>query len=213
MVTEETLIMMCIMGGSLALPCGMVVVYAIKTIFLVMVLCIIKQMDDKHSGTLLHSLHVAELFVSSRMACLCLQVMLEGSLDFGDLTGPVKVSRLIQLTNFTQHSVPFSVVLEGRMPVLVTPMSGELGPTGNESSVQKLQVELRATFPESIQGRLKVVTEGADVHDVVLISGIAAQVKPYPHDSTCRPLINGNLCFNESCWRQHKPGQCCYASR
>lgn len=124
------------------------------------------------------------------MACLCLQVMLEGSLDFGELTGPVKVSRLIQLTNFTQHLVPFSVVLEGRMPVLVTPMSGELGPTGNESSVQKLQVELRATFPESIQGRLKVVTEGADVHDVVLISGIAAQVRPYPQNSTRSPAMN-----------------------
>ncbi|KAK9836045.1 hypothetical protein WJX84_006212 [Apatococcus fuscideae] len=102
-------------------------------------------------------------------------VMLEGSLDFGDLTGPTKVSKVTRLTNFTQHPVPFSVVLEGRMPVLVTPMSGELGPAGSDSSTQKLQVELRATFPESIQGQVKVVTEGADVHDV-LISDIAAQV-------------------------------------
>lgn len=88
------------------------------------------------------------------------------------------MSKAATLTNLTQHLVPFSVVLEGRIPVLVTPMAGELGPSGSDASSQKLQVELRATFPESIQGRLKVVTEGPDTHDVTLACEVTAQVTP-----------------------------------
>ena len=54
--------------------------------------------------------------------------------------------------NFTQHPVPFQVMLEGRMPITVSPMSGELGPEGSETSAQPLQVELRSTFPRAHSG-------------------------------------------------------------
>ena len=109
-------------------------------------------------------------------ACCALQIVLDGSLDFGSLTGPVKISKMARLSNFTQHPVPFSVILEGRMPITVTPTSGELGPFGTETSTQSLQVELRATFPESIQGRLKIVAEGAELQDIHLFSDVTAQV-------------------------------------
>ena len=77
----------------------------------------------------------------------------------------------------TQHPVPFQVMLEGRMPITVTPMSGELGPEGSDSSKQQLQVEIRATFPETIQGNLKIVTEGAEMQHPPLTSEVLAQVR------------------------------------
>lgn len=66
MVTDVKLIMRCNIGDSLALPCGMVVVNAMNIIFLVMVLCITNQMDDRHNGTLGHSLNLAELYTVSK---------------------------------------------------------------------------------------------------------------------------------------------------
>ncbi len=107
----------------------------------------------------------------------CCQVILEGDLDFGSLTGPAKHFRTPRLINFTPHPVTFQVLLEGRMPISISPMSGELGPEGSEASAQALQVELRATFPETIQGCVKVLMEGADLQHGPLTLGVLAQVR------------------------------------